>query len=702
MNFYNLSSIIAAQKQAIPMREATNSFSVTTARKTPYIEPTFNKIDFQQEKPSVILVSAVGATGKTTLAQILSHDTGLPLLDLSAHKPVGDNTLTGLLTTAFRVDDLSRVFEGISQGSFGVVIDGIDEGRSKTTEKGFEAFLDDVARLCQGSSSTSFVLLGRTQTLEESWLYLTEKGISTGLITISPFDAESARAYIDAFADGPGSGQSAEYRQVRDTILTTLSAAFNDSTPEGEHSFLSFIGYAPVLDAIVTLLQEEHNYYRLGGELNAGAVNDVEIELLHRISSYVLRREKEQKVVPNILVPLVADMPSNEQERITHSTFGVEEQCMRLVAHCLRRPLAPGWIGVPLLDERYEAQLVTFLPEHPFVTDYRFRSAVFEAVALGTLILSAKPEAVQLALDYVDSHKHNYHLVYLLHQMAGGRAIPISVLRVLLGAAQEFRSRTASVEVSVEGPEQGDGEATPLAEQEVEIQVEIVMGDDGSKSRSFDFRSMLETGTPVRLGYRLSSIFVSLPGEILIDGPNEIEITAPAEICARRIALQSPALVLRPAAATAVPKHVVLEAESLESTVGKIAANGIAFVLSVSDRSGLSYPAIQYVEDKKGSFRDPLLKEKYLRLRRILVHFRSHSKGALAKYRPKIEHERVLRNALGEEILRRCLKDKILTLDGSFYFLEPGAVNEHLGISYDDLSKGRTSEKLLQYLRSVN
>lgn len=180
MNFYNLSSIIAAQKQAIPMREATNSFSVTTARKTPYIEPTFNKIDFQQEKPSVILVSAVGATGKTTLAQILSHDTGLPLLDLSAHKPVGDNTLTGLLTTAFRVDDLSRVFEGISQGSFGVVIDGIDEGRSKTTEKGFEAFLDDVARLCQGSSSTSFVLLGRTQTLEESWLYLTEKGISTG------------------------------------------------------------------------------------------------------------------------------------------------------------------------------------------------------------------------------------------------------------------------------------------------------------------------------------------------------------------------------------------------------------------------------------------------------------------------------------------------------------------------------------------
>jgi hypothetical protein len=80
----------------------------------------------------------------------------------------------------------------------------------------------------------------------------------------------------------------------------------------------------------------------------------------------------------------------------------------------------------------------------------------------------------------------------------------------------------------------------------------------------------------------------------------------------------------------------------------------------------LTYPTIQYVEDKQTLFRDPLLKEKYLRLRRILVHFRSHSKGALAKYRHKIEHERVLRNALGENILRQLMKDKILTLDGSF------------------------------------
>jgi hypothetical protein len=702
MNFYNLCSIVAANKKPISMRETTPSFGVAAARNVPYIEPTFNKIEFQQEKPTVILVSAVGATGKTTLAQVLSHNTSLPLLDLSAHKPVGDNTLTGLLTTAYRVEDLSKVFEGIGQGTFGVIIDGIDEGRSKTTEKGFEAFLDDIARLCAASPTTSFVLLGRTQTLEEAWFYLMDKGIPTGLITISPFDVESARNYIDAFAHGTESSHSAEYRQVRDTILGMLSAAFTDSMPDGEKSFLSFIGYPPVLDAIVTLLREEQNYYRLSGELNAAGVNDLEIELLHRISSYILRREKNQKVVPNILSPLVADMAIKDQERITRAAFEVEEQCMRLVAHCLSRNVAPGWIDEPVIDEKYEAHLVTFLPEHPFITDRKFRSAVFEAVALGTLIMSGREDAVQLALDYADSHKSNYHLVYILHQMAHGNAIPISVLRVLLSAAQEFRSRTASVEISVEGPAQEEhGSASP-AGRDVEIQIEISMGADGAQSRGFDFQSVLEPGMPVRLGHRLSSIYVTLPCSVLIEGPNEIEIVAPAEICAPSIALQSPALILRPAGASATPKHVVLEADALESTVGKIASNGIDLVLSVTDRSGLTYPAIQYVEDKKASFRDPLLKEKYLRLRRILVHFRSHSKGALAKYRHKIEHERVLRNALGENILKRCLKDKILRLEGSFYYLEPDAVHMHLGISYDDLSKGRTSDKLVQFLQSIN
>jgi len=413
LSFSNLTSIVAAQKKPISMKESTVSFAPAMLRTQAYIEPTFSKIQFEKEKPPVLLISAVGATGKTTLARVLSHQTGLPLLDLSKHKPVGDNTLTGLLTSAFKVEDLSRVFEGIGSGTFGIIVDGIDEGRSKTTEKAFEAFLDDMAKLCKNAQTTSFVLLGRNQALEDCWLYLEDKGVSTGLVTILPFDLDGARRYIDAFSDGAQSAHPEEYVEVRDMILDRLSAAFKTSA-EKDRSFMSFIGYPPVLDAIVTLLREEQNYHKLKGQLSSSDADDVEVQLLQRIATYICRREKEDKVVPNIITQIVAELPEEESNAIKERIFELEEQCRRLVSYCLGKQLGLSRIGVPLLDERYEAQLATFLPEHPFVSGRDFRNAVFEAVALSVLILSAEADAIQLALEYSSRHKHNYHLIYLV------------------------------------------------------------------------------------------------------------------------------------------------------------------------------------------------------------------------------------------------------------------------------------------------
>lgn len=701
MNFYNLKSIITAQKYGIEMKSPTDSFALAGERAAPYIEPTFTKVEFENEKPAVILISAVGATGKSTLANVLSSQTGLPLLDLGKHKPVGADTLTGLLTSAFPVTELSRVFEGIGTGSFGVIIDGIDEGRSKTNERAFEAFLDDVFRLCEHASHTSFVLLGRTQIVEDCWLYLALKGVSTGLITIAPFGLEKAREYIDAFTRGPGSSHPDEYREARDQILDLLGAAFKESSVESDQNFLSFIGYPPVLDAIVTLLLEEKNYHRIIGALKESDANDVEIKLLYRIVEYILSRERDQKVLPNIINPLIEDL-SQKSAEIKERVFKADEQCIRLVAHCLGRQISLGQIGEPLLDEKYEAQLLSWLPEHPFITGQQFRNAIFEAVALSNLILSSRPEALGIATDYASKHKSNYHLIYLLHRMAGGATIPISTLPLILSSAQEFRSRTASVEIHVDGPDADDFEDLTSASQLVEIEIEILMGSEGEASKTFIFQSAVDRGAIVRLGQRLSTTYVSLPGEILISNPQELEFTAPLEISAKRIILQSPSLVLRPSSSPPSEKDVILRAETMESTVETILVNGANFVLAVADREGLTYPAIRYVEEKQILLKDPLLKEKYLRLRRILVQFRSHSKGALAKYKHKIEHERVLRNDVGRAILKRLLEDGIIRLDGSFYFLEPEKADLRLGISWLNLRKGQTSAKLEQYLQSVS
>jgi len=698
MKYYNLKSIVTAQKKTFEIQTPSESFNVAERREEPYIEPLFEKVVFNTEKPAVILISAVGATGKTTLAQVLSHQTGLPLLDLGKHKPVADNTLTGLLTNTFRVEDLSSIFQDIGKGGYGVIIDGIDEGRSKTTERAFEAFLDDIVHLCKCPANTSFVLLGRTQTLEDCWIYLTEKGLSTGLINILPFGANSAREYIDAFTRGLESPHAMEYEKVRDSILDMLGAAFGDAVNE---DFLSFIGYPPVLDAIVTLLSKETNYHRLGNEMQSSDTNDVEIKLLNRIAQYILQREKKDKVVPNIVKPLVADMPEREKEKIMTVVFEANEQYMRLISYCLHSPITLEVISVQSVNDKYEEQLLSFLPEHPFISGRQFRNAVFESVALATLIASSDTRAVQLVLQYVASHKYNYHLIYLLSIISPDGYVPIKYLHVLLGSALEFRSTNASVELCVDGPDADEMVSGTPTNDSVETEIEILLGKERDKPRSFVFHSNLDGTEPVDLGHRFSGTYVSLPCDVLFSGAQELEFTAPVEVSARRIILQSTVLTLRRPPQGPLDQHVLLQGEKVESTLSRIVTNDVPLTFAVSDNSGLTYPVIQYAKKKEQLPSDPQLREKYLRLRRILLLFRAHGRGKLAKFKGKIENERVLRNPTGYAVLGRLLADKVLKLEGNFYFLQPEGVNEHLGVSWLDLKKGQISDKLVGYLKSI-
>ena len=73
----------------------------------------------------------------------------------------------------------------------------------------------------------------------------------------------------------------------------------------------------------------------------------------------------------------------------------------------------------------------------------------------------------------------------------------------------------------------------------------------------------------------------------------------------------------------------------------------------------------------------------------------------MARYRKKIENERVIGGELGRRILSAFLRDGIVTLEGNFYFLIPERLNEHLGMDWVALRKHQTSEKFDQYLRRL-
>jgi hypothetical protein len=708
MNFHDLRSIISSKKSKFKMENASPSFQVSANITRRYIEPSFTKADgfFDVEQPTFLLISAVGASGKSMLSMKLSLDTGLPLLDLGLHAPVAAHAMTGLITTSYANTDLSAVFSAIKGGEFGVIIDGLDEGLSKAGEKPFEAFLDDLLQLSRGSPRTSFVLLGRTKTVEDCWLYLAAKGATTGLASLDPFNLDKAREYIDTFANPPLAGQRQSYIQSRDLILSKLSDAFSQ---EGDR-FLSFVGYPPVLDAVATLLDGEKNYHRLSTEVGGGTGKEIEKNLLWKITGYIMERERAEKVVPQLVEPIASELKEEDRAAATSSAYSTEEQCVRLVAHCLGEPVNLRVFPQPVLNAKYEDGLSMLLDQHPFVAAGSFRNAVFEAASIAVLIASAKPPYVEMVDRYVLGRKRNYHIVYLLDETAEGRPLPSEALHVLIGAALELRPAKMGSEIVIE-PSSDPAGQEDAAQVPIGISIGIFETESGKESKAFEFTSEVTRDTTVFLGSKLQSCFVDLPCNVQLSGA-EIDLTAPVDILARRIDVQAQTLIARAQSGDsdgARPegeegsgdRSVVLEAETASSSLTKVIVHGAELLVTLSDKSGHAYPLIQFIQVRSDPSYSGRMEEIYLKLRKILTHFRSHGRGGLAKCRDKVDNPRVAGNPTGALVLARLLKDGVLYSSGNFYYLRPANVDKYLGISWPALRGGLVSERLEAYMETI-
>ncbi len=684
------------------MSAPTTSFYAAPKQERPYIEPSFTKQDFNAERPRFLLMTAVGASGKSALARKLSADTGMPILDLGIHPPVADNTLTGLLTTTFPLEQLFNILTSLKSGTYGVIIDSIDEGRSKVNEPAFNAFLEDLIKLSAGSSGTSFVLLGRTQALLDCWVYFLEKGLTVGLASIDPFSREQAVLYINTFADPPVLGQRAHYDKTRDYILSRLATAFSGEAPE----YLSFIGYPPVLDAIATLLREEKNYFKLSDSLKDEGTNEVEANLLFKIASYILERERMEKILPNIVEGLLTEFPVEERARIESVAYDREEQAARLIAYSLKVPFEIDVIPQPGLNAEYEEKLSSFVAEHPFLVGggHEFRNAIFEAVCLAVLIAVGKSNHAALVNSYARERRSNLYLIQLLNQVAPGCVVDSSVIHVLIGAALEYRSVESKAEITIEPCmplDQGADYFDLDSNIDLDILMEVISSESDEADKIFNFKFSINAKDTVILGPRLSACFIEMPCGLTLSGSDELELTAPVEISAQAINLLSQGLVVR-GQPKSKEKEVILQAREVVSSLTSIPVeNGIEFSVRVGQNAGLHYPLVKYVTKQEMLPTADGVRAKHLKLRKILTHFRSHSRGTMAKLRAKVDNERIAGNDVGRPVLERLIKDGILVPDGNFYFLEPTKVDQFLGVSWMRLREGAINQKLIDYLQSI-
>ena len=703
MKYKTLKSIVASQKDPTTLQSSSDSFFVKSKRVAPYIEPDFSKIEFPKEKPSILLVSAIGASGKTTAAHALSFDIQLPILDLAQHKAVGDNTLTGILTTAYPIDQVGAVLEGLQKGTHGIIIDGIDEGRSKTTEQGFEAFLDDLIQRSKGSTSTAIVVFGRSQILLSTWFYLEDSGADVGMVQIDQFTLEQAKEYIDSSVTGASVGRQ-EYKQARDEVLAKLSDAFSPSTPkdkQDEDVFLSFIGYPPVLDAIATLLRKERNYHRIQQTLSGGKEDRLKTGLLICISDYLLDREHKEKALPNFIEQIADTVGGPQGQILRKSLYDREEQCARILSRALNRPFSRQVIEDNALNEQYESTAGEWCKEHPFLDDERVRNVVFAAFAVTRCALSTVREYRDLAHDYAVANRPTYHLLYILAEFAKSRDIDARCFNMLIQSCSEFMGINADILIDIDGSswEESDGEQDTGAELTIAIEF-----PEKHQSHTFMLKGTIGA-EPILLGPYLVNTSATLPCEVDLSGTPALETIGNCSISARRVHINTPDLILRN-----ISRKKPKDAQGNSALfINTHEAKGHAKACSVGTgkieiqcvEHTLGYPLAKYVRKVAAPLGDSMIKEKYRRLRRIFSEFASHKRGGLAKYRRKIEHERVLRNPLGRQILDALIRDGILRKEQNFYHVVQEQFAAKLGITWQQLRQYESSSKLEEFLNGV-
>jgi hypothetical protein len=119
---------------------------------------------------------------------------------------------------------------------------------------------------------------------------------------------------------------------------------------------------------------------------------------------------------------------------------------------------------------------------------------------------------------------------------------------------------------------------------------------------------------------------VEVPGDIVLSGSEEIELVAPVELSARCIEIRATRLVVK-AQPKITDNQVDLEARELLSSVTSAAIDpGAEFSIRVEHPSRQQFPLVKYARSRDVVLPAPGVRERYLKLRKILTHFRSHTK----------------------------------------------------------------------------
>lgn len=352
--------------------------------------PLQTDLDVSSESPSLVVVSAPGAVGKTSVGLELSSQTSAAYWDLSTWR-VADGSFVGGLVRAFGFAPAQKVVQGLNDGSFVMVLDALDEARLRAGDQDFEAFITDIGQYVSGPRPT-LVLLARADAADTILLQLYGRNIPLASLTIAFFDRDEAFEFIDRQLDYARCQAHRQWRNdfasCRDGLFELLGHVLGlDSSGLWRDEGRAFIGYAPVLQALAKFLYQDtrSDYLALAqelGNLKAGLGQDKGVwSVLVNLIEELAARE-QRKVISQLRN---RDELVNRAKSLGFDSWGLlyqpNEQFQRVLTRVLPRTPA-GLVPADLPDQLrpvYEEVIRAQVDAHPFLRGAgAFANVVFE------------------------------------------------------------------------------------------------------------------------------------------------------------------------------------------------------------------------------------------------------------------------------------------------------------------------------------
>lgn len=440
-----------------------------------------------------------------------------------------------------------------------------------------------------------------------------------------------------------------------------------------------FVGYAPVLDAVAKVIASEPNPARIKEDLE----RVLEGEVLTSLADQILVRECGK----------LTTQLKNANPDFPEGLYGPSEQLHRLSCLLFNLPAPPVPSSLsPELIPVYEQAVKNLLPQHPFLSGdgRRASSSVFEAAIVSYGLKSRLVELHSNAVRYVASaaHTSNPFLIDFYLSLNEKKYVPAEHIGIVFDSVASKASSGDQVRLYVSEGEDGS------------LEYEIVSQREDGKVNTHHLVSP-EAGV-ITLARKISGVSIDCESkDVSLGLGGQLELIAPTAIKCRELKLNCDQLIVK----SDPRRHeevVVLEADSL-SHGGAIAApvvrSGVLFSVAWPGAETYPWSAFSVLDDKN----EPAHIAEGLRtLRRLVMAFRSHSKGQLARFRDKIDHYRMLKGRVGEALLQKLIDDKIVWTAGAMYCLDANELGAKVGISFQDAQAKRYSQMTRDYVSALD